>query len=263
MSEQPVRVETVIVGAGQCGLATGYYLKRRNADFVILDEHNRVGDMWRRRYDSLRLYTPARYDGLPGMAFPTDSGEFPTGVADGRLPRAVRSNISTCPSVGAKVSRMLDPSTARIGRFSGHRGRPAPTSRKTSWSPSAASECRRFRPFAGQLDPEIRQFHSDDYRNPRTTARRQRPDCWRQPLRGGPRHGVCAGSPHLAVRTRSRATPRPARTVVATRVLRPALVVCRQPRTHDAYAHRARRCEPEIRTTGTAPSLPTRRPRAA
>src|SRR5438067_6180426 len=72
------RVETVIVGGGQAGLAVGYHLARRGRSFVILDENERVGDAWRQRWDSLRLCTPAKYDGLPGMPFPAPSVSFPT-----------------------------------------------------------------------------------------------------------------------------------------------------------------------------------------
>ena len=64
------RVETVIVGGGQAGLAVGYHLARRDRPFVILDADQRTGDAWRRRWDSLRLFTPARYSGLPGLPFP-------------------------------------------------------------------------------------------------------------------------------------------------------------------------------------------------
>src|SRR5262249_49111417 len=62
---------------GQAGLATGYHLKRRGRPFVILDANARVGDNWRSHWDSLRLYTPVRYDGLPGLAFPGDEWSFP------------------------------------------------------------------------------------------------------------------------------------------------------------------------------------------
>src|SRR6266540_209975 len=63
----PVRVETVVIGAGQAGLATGYHLAHRGRDFVILDAYQRVGDNWRCHWDSLRLYSPARIASLPGM----------------------------------------------------------------------------------------------------------------------------------------------------------------------------------------------------
>src|SRR5699024_1634159 len=70
-------IETVIIGAGQAGLATGYHLKRRGRPFVILDAGSRVGDNWRRQWDTLKLYSPAQYDGLPGLPFPAKKWTFP------------------------------------------------------------------------------------------------------------------------------------------------------------------------------------------
>ena len=71
-------VETVIVGAGQAGLATAQRLRSRGRDCVVLDHNQRIGDNWRQQWDSLRLYSPARFDGLPGMRFPADPWTFPT-----------------------------------------------------------------------------------------------------------------------------------------------------------------------------------------
>jgi putative flavoprotein involved in K+ transport len=65
------RIDTVIVGGGQTGLAVGYHLARADRRFVILDAHPRVGDAWRKRWDSLRLFTPAKFNGLPGMPCPS------------------------------------------------------------------------------------------------------------------------------------------------------------------------------------------------
>lgn len=70
-------VDVVVVGAGQAGLASGYFLKRAGMDFVILEGNARVGDVWRDRWDSLRLFTPARYSALPGLKFPAPAGSFP------------------------------------------------------------------------------------------------------------------------------------------------------------------------------------------
>src|SRR4051812_33988658 len=64
------RFDTVVIGAGQSGLAVGYHLAARDIDAIILSDERRVGDNWRKRWDSLRLFTPARYSGLPGMPFP-------------------------------------------------------------------------------------------------------------------------------------------------------------------------------------------------
>ena len=71
-------VETVIVGGGQAGLATGYFLQREGVPFVILDAEERLGDVWRHRWDSLRLFTYARYAGLPGLRFPAPAWSLPS-----------------------------------------------------------------------------------------------------------------------------------------------------------------------------------------
>src|SRR4051812_15216447 len=71
------RSETVIVGGGQAGLAVGHHLRKLGRPFVILDAEARVGDSWRGRWDSMRLFTPARRDGLPGMRFPARKHSFP------------------------------------------------------------------------------------------------------------------------------------------------------------------------------------------
>ena len=65
-------IDTLIIGAGQAGLSTGYFLAQRGLAFLIVDGADRVGDNWREQWDTLRLYTPAKYDGLPGLPFPAD-----------------------------------------------------------------------------------------------------------------------------------------------------------------------------------------------
>src|SRR5438034_3955092 len=71
--------DTIVIGGGQAGLAVGYYLKKRGRSFVILDANERIGGSWRTRtWSSLRLFTPARYDGLPGWPFPAPGWSYPT-----------------------------------------------------------------------------------------------------------------------------------------------------------------------------------------
>src|SRR5436190_13652801 len=70
--------QTIVIGGGQAGLATGYYLAQRGVSFQILDASPRIGDAWRNRWDSLRLFNPARYAGLPGLRFPARGDKFPT-----------------------------------------------------------------------------------------------------------------------------------------------------------------------------------------
>ena len=70
-------IETLIIGAGQAGLSTGYHLQRRGRSCLIVDGNDQIGDNWRQQWDTLRLYTPAKYDGLPGLLFPADRWHFP------------------------------------------------------------------------------------------------------------------------------------------------------------------------------------------
>src|SRR5262245_37100000 len=71
-------IHTIVIGGGQAGLAVGYHLAKRGIPFRILDASARIGDAWRNRWDSLRLFNPARYAGLPGMPFPARGDTFPT-----------------------------------------------------------------------------------------------------------------------------------------------------------------------------------------
>jgi putative flavoprotein involved in K+ transport len=72
------RVQVAVIGGGQSGLAIGHHLRRRNQDFVILEAEEDVGAAWRRRWDSLVLFTPRRYSSLPGLSFPGDPDGYAT-----------------------------------------------------------------------------------------------------------------------------------------------------------------------------------------
>ncbi|MEX2103923.1 MAG: NAD(P)-binding protein, partial [Bacilli bacterium] len=71
-------VDVLVIGAGQAGLAMGYYLKKPKRSFVLIDAESRIGDVWRNRYESLVLFSPRVYSSLPGMALPGDPEGFPT-----------------------------------------------------------------------------------------------------------------------------------------------------------------------------------------
>src|SRR5215208_3681104 len=70
-------LDVVVVGAGQAGLAMGYFLREQGRTFTILDAAAEPAAAWRGRWDSLRLFTPARYDSLPGKQFPGESDRYP------------------------------------------------------------------------------------------------------------------------------------------------------------------------------------------
>jgi putative flavoprotein involved in K+ transport len=154
-------VETVIIGGGQAGLSMGYHLTRRGRPCVILDGNPRVGDSWRNRWDSLRLFTPGRFCGLDGMAFPGPAGTAPTKdeMADYLAAYAARFELPVRP--GVKVERV----TKSDGRFVVDAGDRRLESDQVvvatgafhdAWTPA----------FADQLDPRIVQLHSSAYRGP-------------------------------------------------------------------------------------------------
>ena len=70
-------LDVIVIGAGQAGLAVAWRLSQRRLRFVVLEAAGRLGNSWRTRWDSLRLFTPAQYDGLPGMAFPAPADTYP------------------------------------------------------------------------------------------------------------------------------------------------------------------------------------------
>ena len=73
-----MRLDAVVVGGGQAGLAMAWHLRRRGLRVVVLDAGARLGQVWRSRWDSLTLFTPARYNALPGMEFPGPADAYPT-----------------------------------------------------------------------------------------------------------------------------------------------------------------------------------------
>ncbi|HEX7148458.1 MAG TPA: NAD(P)-binding domain-containing protein [Actinomycetota bacterium] len=158
---EPERYETVVVGGGQAGLATGYHLARLGRPFVILDAGQRVGDAWRARWDSLRLFTPARYSGLPGMGFPAAAWHYPTKdeVAEylefyaARFQLPVRNGVRV-DGLTRQGDRYLV--TAGERRFEAVNVVVASGAYRHPLVPS----------FAAELDLGILQLHSSGYRRP-------------------------------------------------------------------------------------------------
>jgi putative flavoprotein involved in K+ transport len=155
------RVETVVVGGGQAGLAVGYHLAQRGLSFVIIEANERIGDSWRKRWDSLRLFTPARYNALPGLPFPGRGHSFSgkDEVADYLEAYATRFELPV--RTGVRVDRLSRKGSDFVVETS---DRPfeadnvvvAIATHQRPWVP----------PFAAQLDPRIVQLHSGEYRNP-------------------------------------------------------------------------------------------------
>jgi putative flavoprotein involved in K+ transport len=154
--------ETIVIGAGQAGLATGYHLKKRGRDFVMLEAHERVGDIWRERFDSLKLYSPAKYDGLPGMAFPAARWCYPdkNQVADYFEAYAERFDLPIETGVQVRRLTVVD-GLFRVETTDGRAYQSNNVVVATgTWQQPKTPE------FAAELDASIYQVHSHDYRNP-------------------------------------------------------------------------------------------------
>lgn len=157
-------IETIVVGGGQAGLSVGHHLAARGRPFLILDERLRTGDNWRRHWDTLRLYSPARYDGLPGLHFPGPGGAFPTKdqVADYletyartfELPveHGVRVEALTAGDDGARY--VLDCGDRRF------------TADNVVVATGTFGTRAYVPSFAAELDPAIAQLHSTEYQRP-------------------------------------------------------------------------------------------------
>jgi putative flavoprotein involved in K+ transport len=157
------RFETIIVGGGQAGLAVGYHLARHGRTFVILDASQRIGDAWRSRWDGLRLFTAARYDGLPGMPFPGPRDALPTKdeVADYLESYTTRMGLTI--RTGIRVTRIKPAEHGDGFRLDADQRRFEAANVVIA---TGAYSHARVPDFARELDPEILQLHSSEYRTP-------------------------------------------------------------------------------------------------
>ena len=155
------RYDTIVIGAGQAGLAVGYHLARRDADFLILDASPRIGESWRRRWDSLRVFTSAAFTALPGLPFPAHSSHLPDKdeLADYferyaqrfDLPLRLNTRVTALTKAGAWYRIATDDID--------YEARNVVVATGPFHSPSIP-------PLARTLSPEICQLHSSQYRNP-------------------------------------------------------------------------------------------------
>jgi putative flavoprotein involved in K+ transport len=158
----PERLGTVIIGAGQTGLSTAYFLGRAGVPCVVLDEHARVGDQWRQRYDALRLNSPAQYDGLPGLPSPAPRWSYPTGAEMGDHLELYAHVMDIAVRRGVAV-RSVDQQADGTWLLTTSDGDLAAENVVVA---CGAEQIPKVPDVAGELDPGIRQLHSSDYRNP-------------------------------------------------------------------------------------------------
>ena len=154
--------DVIVIGGGQAGLSVGHHLKSRGLRFVILEGADRVGDSWRKRWDSLRLFTPARYDGLPGMPFPADPHYFPTKDEMGDYLESYAQRFELPVRTGTRVSRL----TRRDGRYVVECDDGETLEADQVVVAMANYQKPRVPDFAHELRDDVVQIHSSEYRSP-------------------------------------------------------------------------------------------------
>ena len=155
------RFETVVIGGGQAGLAMGYHLARRGREFVILDAADQIGDSWGGRWNSLRLFTPARYDALPGMPYPAAGWSFPTRDEFVEYLRNYAAHWHLPVRNGMEVRRLSHDGSRYVVETADVRFEADNVVIATGYD-----RLPKIPDFASELDARITQLHSADYRHP-------------------------------------------------------------------------------------------------
>ncbi len=160
-NENTGRYKVIVIGAGQAGLSVGYFLKKAGIHFIILDANKRIGDSWRKRWDSLHLFTPAKFDGLAGLKFPADPNSFPTKDEMADYLEKYAAHFDLPVKMGAKVTGLSKEGdlfcvSAGDQQFAAENVVVAMSNFQVPKVPE----------FAKKLSPDITQLHSFDYRHP-------------------------------------------------------------------------------------------------
>lgn len=153
-------LNAVVIGGGQAGLATAYCLKKRNIEACVIDSLEKTGDAWRRRYDSLTLFTHSQYSSLPGWQMPLPPDTYPTKneVADYLERYAARHELDIRHNLTALMLEQTE-SGFRIETSDG------PINAQNVVVTTGGLARRSVPAFAEKLDPSVVQLHSADYRN--------------------------------------------------------------------------------------------------
>ena len=154
-------LDTAVIGGGQAGLAMGCFLSRQDRAFVILDAGDRVGETWRNRWDSLKLFTPGFHDGLPGLPFPAPGGYLPTKDEAADYLELYARKFALPVRFGRHVDSLVPHHDGYL-LSAGHE-------RYVTEQVVVATgpyQRPKIPGFAADLDPTIAQMHSSAYRNP-------------------------------------------------------------------------------------------------
>jgi putative flavoprotein involved in K+ transport len=153
--------DVVVIGGSQAGLAVGYHLAQRGVSLVILDAGSETGLVWRSRWDSLTLFTPAQYSGLPGMAFPSPKDTYPSKDDVATYLQSYVSAFDLPARHNAKVTSL----TQRDGAYVVATADAEFTASQVVVA-TGPFQVPFVPPIADEVDEAVFQIHSADYRNP-------------------------------------------------------------------------------------------------
>jgi putative flavoprotein involved in K+ transport len=156
-------VDTLIIGAGQAGLAAAYYLQRWGVPFVVLDERGAVGDVWTSRFEALRLFSPAWASGLPGLEWPGSKLRYPAKDEAAAYLSTYAEHFHFPIHLSQRVARVSPTSTGGYS-ISTTMGRQYQARRVVVCT--GAYNAPRRPEFSPQLAPAVMQLHSRDYQRP-------------------------------------------------------------------------------------------------
>lgn len=156
-----VKWGTIIIGAGQAGLAAGYHLLKSGEDFLILDAAKNIGDSWRKRWDSLRLFTPSQYDGLPGFSFPAPRNTMPSKDEMADYLEKYAEKFKLPVRMGVKVNHLSKSESGFEVNTTDFVFKCDKVIVATGTNPIP-----RIPAFAKDLDKNVHQIHSSQYLNP-------------------------------------------------------------------------------------------------
>ena len=156
------KYDTIVIGAGQAGLSAGYFLKRAGQKFLILTKDKKIGNNWRERWDSLRLFTPVYYNKLPGMDFPSDNPDYlpdKNETADFLEIYAMKFNLPVC--LNTEVTGIEKEEHSFIIKTKSNT-----YNTKNVIVAAGAFHHPRVPDFAGDISDSVFQVHSSGYKSP-------------------------------------------------------------------------------------------------
>jgi putative flavoprotein involved in K+ transport len=157
------RLDVLVIGGSQAGLAMGYHMAQSGRSFQIVDAGAEIGETWRSRWDSLQLFTSGRYDNLPGLPFPAAPGTYPGKDDVARYLQAYAAKFSLPVRLNINVTSLTRDDDTYVAKAGGE----VLEARQVVVA-TGPFQVPFIPPFADALDPAVHQIHSAHYRRPET-----------------------------------------------------------------------------------------------